>query len=442
VLSDPHERAWYDAHEGDILRGVDPSAEKDPRHDAGERHAYGVRLTTAAELAAFLGTFQARRGAGAGNVDGGAMPPEFYKEIGALFGRLADEEVAAARAESDGAPPDYPAFGTAESGYEAHVRGFYAAWAGFATAKTFFWADRYRTADAEDRRMRRAIEKENKKLRDEAVREFNDAVRALVAFVRRRDPRYTPNRANAEERQKMMRDVARQQAERSRRKNAEKEEGQALPEWARGGGDEGADEWGEGSEDEDEVVYECVACDKTFKSERQAEAHERSKKHLAALKKLQWEMRMDDEALELNVGSGEPGEAEGGRGPLADNEDELADAVGDVSLADEDGSSEADADSDDDTAVDTATIPGTSTVDDESTSQAQEPKVGKAAQKRARKAAAAASQKAAEEMAYRCAQCNAAFPSRTRLFQHIGDFGHAAAKTVANGGKGKRKGKR
>ena len=36
VLSDAHERAWYDAHERDILRGVDPSAEKDPRQDAAK----------------------------------------------------------------------------------------------------------------------------------------------------------------------------------------------------------------------------------------------------------------------------------------------------------------------------------------------------------------------------------------------------------------------
>jgi DnaJ family protein A protein 5 len=441
VLSDQHERAWYDAHEGDILRGVDPSAEKDPRADAGEKHAYGVRLTTASDLTAFLGAFQARRGMSAGSLDGGAMPAEFYKELGALFGRLADEEVAAAQAESsDEPPPDYPAFGDGDSAYETHVRGFYAAWTGFATRKTFFWADRYRVADAEDRRMRRAIEKENKKLRDEGVREFNEAVRALAAFVRRRDPRWTPNRASAEERQKMLRGVARAQAEGSRRENAKREAGE-VPEWAKGGGAEDVEEWGGWSdEEEEEVVFECVVCDKTFKSENQVAAHERSKKHLTALKKLQWEMRLDNDALALDADGGEPTNNEPGA-------EALADAVGDVSLADEQASSSGDEDDDDGSSVAANPAPSTALgtpVDGSSRADAPSspgPKVGKAAQKRARKAAAA-SQKGGDEGSYKCAQCNAAFPSRTRLFQHIGDFGHAALKPAAAGAKARKKGKR
>src|SRR5262249_21304200 len=52
-------------------------------------------------------------------------------------------------------------------------------------------------------------------------------------------------------------------------------------------------------------------------------------------------------------------------------------------------------------------------------------KMGKAAQKRAKKAAQQDSSKQTD-LKFKCARCDAAFPSRTRLFQHIKDFGHAA----------------
>ena len=248
----------------------------------------------------------------------------------------------------------------------------------------------------------------------------------------------------------MLRDVARMQAERSRRENAKREGGE-VPEWAKGGGAEEMEEWGEGSDgEEEEVVFECVVCDKTFKSEGQVVAHERSKKHQAALKTLQWEMRLDNDALGLDAEGGEPGEAESTNGSEPGAEG-LADAVGRVSFVDEDGSAsghEHDVGTDDDASSTTAnpapsTALGTSVDGDTTWSQAQQqPKLGKAAQKRARKAAAASQKETLDEGAYKCAQCNATFPSRTRLFQHISDFGHAALKTAAAGGKGKKKGKR
>jgi DnaJ homolog subfamily A member 5 len=41
----------------------------------------------------------------------------------------------------------------------------------------------------EPRQVRRRMEEENKKARRKARREFNDTMRELVAFVRKRDPR-------------------------------------------------------------------------------------------------------------------------------------------------------------------------------------------------------------------------------------------------------------
>ena len=58
-------------------------------------------------------------------------------------------------------------------------------------------------------------------------------------------------------------------------------------------------EWAlaEGAEDEE---WECIACDKTFRSEAAWNGHERSKKHLRAVEQLKREMQ--DEAQELELG--------------------------------------------------------------------------------------------------------------------------------------------
>ena len=45
---------------------------------------------------------------------------------------------------------------------------------------------------------------------------------------------------------------------------------------------------------------ECVVCDKSFKSEKQLEAHERSKKHTKAVQQLRWQMRKEGVELQLN----------------------------------------------------------------------------------------------------------------------------------------------
>lgn len=74
------------------------------------------------------------------------------------------------------------------------------------------------------------------------------------------------------------------------------------------------------------------------------------------------------------------------------------------------------------------------------------PKLGKAAQKRAKKAAAAAETAASVESDanHKCQGCDAAFATKTRLFQHLKDHPkHATLKpAVGGGGKGKKKSKR
>lgn len=182
------------------------------------------------------------------------------------------------------------------------MKHFYAAWSGFSTKKSFSWRDKYRLSDAPDRRIRRLMEKENKKYRDDAIREFNDAVRFLVTFVRKRDPRYLPNSQTDAERQKQLRDAAAAQAARSRAANRLKFESYVAPEWSRPQDEHGLDDYFSDIEEDSEVeILECVVCNKSFKSAQQFEAHERSKKHVKAVHHLGKQMKKEGIALELDV---------------------------------------------------------------------------------------------------------------------------------------------
>lgn len=285
ILSDPQERAWYDSHRDAILRDEDESS-------AGH-FENNVRVTTADDLMKMFTRFN-------GRMDLSDSPSGFYTSLRDAFEMLAkEEEIACQWAGLDSI--EYPSFGHADDSYEDVVKPFYTAWCGFATRKTFSWKDIYRYGEAPDRRVRRMMEKENKRYRDEAVREFNDAVRSLLAFVKKRDVRFKPNIQSEAERQKTLRDAAAAQAARSRAANQVKLDEHVLAEWQqiRGPAEEGASE----EEEELEEHIECVVCNKTFKSEKQYEAHERSKKHTKAVQQLRRTMQMEDRALRQDAGS-------------------------------------------------------------------------------------------------------------------------------------------
>jgi DnaJ family protein A protein 5 len=223
-------------------------------------------------------------------------PAGFFGGLQEQFAQLALEERLACQWE-DQDMVDYPVFGSRDDDFETVVRPFYAAWSGFSTCKSFAWKDAYRLSEAPDRRVRRMMEKENRRLREEGIREFNDAVRSLVAFVKKRDPRYKANAQNDAQRQETLRQSVAAQAARSRAQNQAKMGDYVLPEWARSE-EQGNDEDEESSESEIES-FECVACNKQFKSQKQFEAHERSKKHLKAVKQLCRDMRMENVELDL-----------------------------------------------------------------------------------------------------------------------------------------------
>lgn len=286
ILSDPQERAWYDSHRDAILNGDDDVAGAAPPDQSGTAHA------SANAIFALMSRFSS-------SVPMDDSPKGFFGILNAFFDQLAAEETAAS--EWAGlAPTEYPPFGKANDDYNKVARPFYNVWSSFSTKKSFSWRDKYRLRDAPDRRIRRLMEKENKKLRDEGIREFNDAVLSLVAFVKKRDPRYVPNTQSEAERQQVLRNSAAAQAARSRAANQEKLAEYVVPGWAQSRDDDECNEEFSMSEEDDEVEeIECVVCDKTFKSEKQFEAHEKSKKHIKAVQQLQRQMRKDNAGLDV-----------------------------------------------------------------------------------------------------------------------------------------------
>ncbi|KAM0427154.1 hypothetical protein ACHAPT_007581 [Fusarium lateritium] len=288
ILSDPQERAWYDSHRDAILSGQD--TDDADGHPTTFRN---VRLTSAEEIMGLIRKFNAA-------VPFDDEPTGFYAICRETFEHLALEEEAAADNE-DIDVREYPTFGSSDDEYETVVKPFYAAWTGFSTVKSFAWKDKYRLSDAPDRRVRRLMEKENKKMRDDAIREFNDAVNFLVGFVRKRDPRYLPNSQSHAERQASLRNAAAAQAARSRAANQERLAEYEVPEWAQSRPDNSAAEGSFSESEEEEIVeiIECVVCNKSFKSEKQLEAHERSKKHIKAVQQLRRELKREGVELQL-----------------------------------------------------------------------------------------------------------------------------------------------
>ena len=284
ILSDPQERVWYDTHRDAVLRD---------KHDvSAEHYDHDIRITTAEDILQMFTQLQ-------GSLDFTDSGTGFYSVLRKTFDTLAREEELASEWEGS-SPFVYPSLGHAEDNFEDVVKPFYTVWSGFATRKSFSWQDIYHYSEAPDRRVRRTMEKENKRFRDEAIREFNHAVRSLVAFVKKRDPRFRTNTQTENERQQILRDAAAAQAARSRAANRAKcDQPEPLPKWTN------SDEIDEcvSSDDVGETIQElveCVVCNKSFKTENQYETHAKSKKHLKATQRLRHQMRQENIMLDLD----------------------------------------------------------------------------------------------------------------------------------------------
>jgi DnaJ family protein A protein 5 len=171
VLGDKQERAWYDGHRETILGGDDEVGAAGGDDEGGRR----IRSST------LMKYFDASCYSNHDDAAGG-----FYEVYRSLFVRLDEEEEAEENLDTyHNALPGFGASGTAH----AEVATFYREWSNFVTLKEFHSSEKYNPRDGPDRHARRAMEKENTKLRRKVRKDFMDTVHNLVSFIKKRDPR-------------------------------------------------------------------------------------------------------------------------------------------------------------------------------------------------------------------------------------------------------------
>ena len=164
VLSDPQERAWYDNHREEILRGA----------RGEELDQDGLDIFQYFTSSCYSGFGDDEKG--------------FYGVYREVFNSLAAEDAEFLDGDSED-EEEFPCFGKSDDEYETVVGPFYAFWSCYSTARSFSWLDKYDTRQGENRWVKRKMEAENKKIRDKARKERNESVRNLVNFVRKRDKR-------------------------------------------------------------------------------------------------------------------------------------------------------------------------------------------------------------------------------------------------------------
>lgn len=290
VLSDKQERAWYDKNREAILRGGDDFV--DDALDLMQYFNPGI----------YSGFDDSEK--------------SFYTVFRDVFFKLNREE----EAHDDGSDFDdveVPDFGFSYSDYDTCVKPFYIYWLAYRTKKSFVWKQQYDVRQAANRPTQRAMERENKKVREAARKKRNDEVRALVMYVRKRDKRVQEEvkkmKLQQEEKQKKMKEIQEQQKQ-DRGKILEEYEEQAWMAFDDsklddidshfdqmfGNSNMGGDS---GSEDDEEEYLFCVACDKNFKSEKALSNHEKSKKHKENVELIKEQLAEDlFEELHLNDG--------------------------------------------------------------------------------------------------------------------------------------------
>ncbi|XP_071444487.1 dnaJ homolog subfamily C member 21-like [Hetaerina americana] len=295
VLSDAHERAWYDTHREAILKG---GLGKDYQDDSTNLFPY----------------FSASCYRGYGDEEVG-----FYAVYRKLFDQIYAEDISFDSRDQR----DYraPSFGRSDSSYDEVVHPFYAFWENYCTTKSFVWLHEYDIREAGNRRVSRLMEKENKKITEKAKKKRNGEIRQLVSFIRRRDKRLEKYRKEleakaAENARKVEANRLRQMEERNREiakvkeaewakmENLEKELKEIESNLATEFGDSPSSDAYDSDDAESRAITQlyCVACNKIFNSEKSFANHESSKKHKEKVAALpdSYRLELDDEKYEDN----------------------------------------------------------------------------------------------------------------------------------------------
>ncbi|KAK6118065.1 hypothetical protein DH2020_048192 [Rehmannia glutinosa] len=242
VLSDPRERGWYDSHRNQILFSSTSAA--------SGSSSFVPDLFSFFSNSVYSGYSDSGRG--------------FYKVYGDLFEKIYANELSFAK--KLGLPLRRKLRSSAtwrvlmlrQEFLLSLVTAFYNYWLGFVSVLDFYWADQYDAMAGPNRKSRRLMEEENKKLRKKARREYNETVRGLAEFVKKRDKR--------------------------------------EPEWAKV--EEVEDDEAEDVMEEKRKEFYCVVCSKKFKSDKQWRNHEQSKKHKEKVAELREAFSEEDKEFE------------------------------------------------------------------------------------------------------------------------------------------------
>ncbi|KAL4242766.1 Multifunctional chaperone and stress response protein [Abortiporus biennis] len=333
VLSDDQERAWYDSHRASLVPEPDArTVFEDIKRGAPPPRARDRGLTVRHLQQFFDASIYS------GFDDG---PNGFFTIYRNLFSRLAhdesqfnDELISSSSSLPSFGESTWPWMEPSKDAADHAARTFYNYWLHFSTAKDFAWAEQWNLNEAPERRVRRLMEKDNKKARDDARKEYNETIRDLVTFLRKRDPRYKSHLARQHEAATAKSSKLSSSTLPSSSASPRSGTGTSTPtannnnttpptytyveqEWQKVKPEGEADlEWA-AVEEEEEEEWECVACNKRFRSEAQWDSHERSRKHMQAVEKLKKEMEEEDELFGL-------GEEEESREVESEGEEEVA----------------------------------------------------------------------------------------------------------------------
>lgn len=288
VLSDRQERAWYDNHREQILRG------KNSEYNDNSLDVYQYFTT-----ACFKGY---------NDEDGG-----FYSVYRKVFEEIAREDIEYMEDKEEFC--EIPSFGASTSDYDETVGPFYAYWSCYSTKKSYVWLDPYNINETRDRKIVKLMEKENKKIRQKARKERNEEIRALVAFVKKRDKRVQEYSKKLEAKILENRQKQEQLSKQRRLEHKKKlNESQTQAEWTKFDNVKNeleeiekhvAEHFGEQISDSDDDMEEpnnlyCIACNKVFKTPKAFENHEVSKKHKENIDRLKQSM-LDEETDMINT---------------------------------------------------------------------------------------------------------------------------------------------
>ena len=265
ILSDPHERAWYDGHRDAVT------------DEDGDLTATKVDIKSMFSATAYFGYND--------------NPNGFYAVFRKAFQQIADEEKA-----NKG---KIPSFGNSKTDYQ-EVFAFYNYWTCFTTTRSFAFEDLWRLRDAPNARYNRAMKQENEKIRQKAQREFVTSVREMALYAKKRDPRIKKHDEEVKQKQ-----YERQRIEEEKKLERQRKIQEEIESYA----NETPIQFNEDNliylkEFEQEQIkpeWHCDYCGRDMDSESAFRQHCKTKKHKKAVYAPHRDFLIDDSLFEHNI---------------------------------------------------------------------------------------------------------------------------------------------